>query len=198
MSERSAVYGIYDRDGNLRYIGSTAQTVERRFETHLSKSRQATAESSASPLRKWIHNVGADNVSVRPLVFVEEHMRIETEKKAIKAFEGSDPPLLNVWHTPRGADTMREIGARPEVKAKRLAKLKGRPVSEETRRRISENARKQDLSLQVDRMLAARRGSKNTPEHNEKIRLRAKHQWHRQKDTYDADCRYCVEGETDG
>lgn len=191
----SIVYGVYDATDGLRYVGSTTKTVEARLDMHFKKARYATPESKAQPFHKWLAEVGRDNVSIKPLVYVEDHMRVETEKKAITVFDATTPDLLNVWHTSRGADMMREIGARPEVKAKRIAKLKGRPVSEETRRLIAENARTQDLSLQVDRMHTARRGSKNTPEHNEKIRLRTKHQWHKRKDTFDEECKYCVEGD---
>ncbi len=64
MAYRATVYGLFDEDGTLRYIGSTNSIAHQRWTGH------CTRRSTALPVEKWVD--GLRQAGKRPVIRVLE------------------------------------------------------------------------------------------------------------------------------
>lgn len=204
------LYGLYDADNTLRYIGSTETDAQSRFAKHL---KNAFEENRPQPVYVWMRS--AEGVNIKTLAMVESSDRAVLEKRLIRAHDDAGSDLLNVWHTKRGSALMTEIGARPEVKAKRSASLSGLPKSDETRRKLSEARKKQPANpIALAAMHAANTGKAKTQETKDKISAalkgeiwsekrrasasRGQHtRYHVKLNKPKSSCKHCSEGPTE-
>lgn len=171
-----------------KYIGITTRSLRQRWSGHLySLTRSVTPVSHA--LRKY-----REGAIIRPLVVGDSDYIADLEIKAIEAFQtrdrrygynvgigGTVGPMLGQTHTPEVRAVIGAASAaRPrsiETKLKTSATLKGRVVTEETRRRISDGTRIGMALPEVRKKLSeSLTGRKLSAEHCEKLKGRIRSQ----------------------
>jgi len=87
--EKSCVYGIYDHNSKLIYVGCSKNYLNR-YNSHRSSLQNSTHENKV--LQKYCDLVGFDNLSFVPLFFCNEKELLHNELMFIKMFS----PLCNV------------------------------------------------------------------------------------------------------
>ena len=94
------VYGLFDRDGVLRYTGSNKSTLEERMRLFNFKLR---TDHTASPLYRYVHANGGsfDGWAIRPIAQIKYDFNllpdalVDAEDACISALRRAGHPLLN-------------------------------------------------------------------------------------------------------
>jgi len=157
--KRRYIYGLTDAAGSVRYVGQTGN-VRKRLRYHWTYRHKSPRQRT---LYDWIAALEAP-----PGITVLEEVASEdadaAEQKWIDRLSGTSD-LLNMTNRPgwnekgRAAAWAKTRGAtRPNVSAAvreawRTGRMKGRPIPEETRRKISEAQRGRPLTEEHKRAL---------------------------------------------
>lgn len=83
------IYGLYDRDGNLRYIGK-ANSAQKRLASHMRDARRRT-----TPVYRWIQKNGAPEMRVLHVCAADDDWR-DIECNLIASARARGEKLLNV------------------------------------------------------------------------------------------------------
>jgi group I intron endonuclease len=152
------IYKITNKVNNKVYIGQTIRTVEERYQRHLYEAKCHTNR----PLYDSMNHHGIDNFGVETLVEAPDDQLNELEVFYIAKYKTTDPTFG--YNLTTGGDSFKsclppETEARrvakiaaahrgrkqsKEAVEKRVAKLRGRKHSEESRRNMSEGQKKRD------------------------------------------------------
>lgn len=156
------VYGLHAGDYTYTYVGVTTKPLAERRREHVLRSYREPERK----LYQWIAAHPWFKVEELEVIVGEESEMYLAEKRWIATL-GTYTRGLNLTLGGRGCAGLVRT---PEHSRKVSTALKGRPVSEETRAKISASKKGKRLPQEVyDRMAEARRGSKYSDQHKKNI-----------------------------
>jgi hypothetical protein len=176
------VYALKDpRTSQVRYVGSTIQEPNRRFQKHL-----VIAAKGINTTHKynWIRELLS--AGLRPELGVletttiahvyerEQHWIAHYRSEALTNHTDAGPGIRGMKHRPETIERMKRAaaGRTPSDECRRAAQefCRGRKRSEESRRKQSQSTRGRPQNPEhVRKRAAARRGKKFTPEHIKRL-----------------------------
>lgn len=151
----SGIYQILNTKNGKSYIGSATRIGER-WSCHRAKLRGGYHHSIY--LQNAWNKYGESAFEFKAIILCEKKDLLTLEEKAIKKFK----PEYNIAQAARGGgSTFTE-----KMRAQISSKLMGHPVSEETKKRMSDAAKKRTQSEEARKELA-RRGALAKHDHSE-------------------------------
>lgn len=181
--DKCCVYSLSNDDGRPRYVGMTCGEVRVRLRNHRRMARNGTRR----PVYDWMRKYGPDSIYATVLEVVDPDRLYEVEQAWIARLRSEGADLLNlvdggpgrsgIKMTAEQVDAMRlrpvsdETRARMSVAAKgRPSPNKGKPMSEEQKAKQREAMRGRTASAETRaKMSAAAKGRAKSPEHAAKI-----------------------------
>lgn len=162
LRDSAKIFTLYviEFPNRKRYFGITSRTLEQRWSAHLSRAKKTPRRPICAALLKY------PEAKIRPLVVGPASYIVDLEIKMIAACRTDDRefgynfgaggdigPMLGKNHD---ADALSKISIAsklrprlPESNAKTSARLKGHPVSQETRKKISAATKEAMATLEI-------------------------------------------------
>jgi GIY-YIG catalytic domain/NUMOD3 motif len=182
MAGTGVIYGLYDpQSGELRYVGQTVQSLNKRLTQHVCKARSDSDHRAC-----WIRSVGYPEIrAIQELPIADLNA---AEQYWIAFTQETGCRLVNATAGGEGgvgfpADVRAKIGAshrgmKHTEEARRKMSASKRAWSPEVRARVSENLRAAHVGKRLSLESIAKRtasvlGRKNSPETIEKMRQSA-------------------------
>jgi group I intron endonuclease len=164
--EFGVIYKITNLVNGKIYIGQTVRQLIRRWHGHCYRARSGKQSHLYEAMRKY----GVEN-------FLVEEIDRSIHKEELNAKEVEWISRLGSMD-PEVGYNCKEGGNGGRLSEQTKSRMRGRPVPEEMRRRISETLRGRPISKEHhEKMMAARRGTKHSPETIQKMSEGHRRSW---------------------
>lgn len=149
MERQGIIYMIRHRESGMTYIGQTKNTLERRWAQH--------RWSNSSLLSAAVREFGRDAFDVSVLATAPLLKLNELERAFIAEHDCIHPKGLN--HI-RGSTSVRPYEESEELRARRSASARGRPLSDEHRKKVAEANRRRASDPDIRAKISAAKKGK--------------------------------------
>lgn len=132
-----AIYGLCGPDGEIRYIGYTSNTPEKRLKGHLS-----TGELSGnSHKNNWIKSIGKDNISIVVLEYYSDISLDDLWKREIEAISAGKGAGLRLTNNGSGGEGATGVVHTAESRRRMSEAAMGKVIGQAQRDKIAAHNR---------------------------------------------------------